>query len=98
MSKVKVLRSAATIKDTLIMLEKEDCPCTTQLPRGLRITLNPGQWVSISRASINPSPTEIRVFSEQAALMGMGLPIMAAKPGALPHTIVWDLRKVELNS
>lgn len=98
MSKVKVMKPAATIKDTLIMLEKEGCACTTTLPRGLRITLNPGQWISISRPNITPSATEIRIVSEQAVQMGMFLPIMSAKPGALPHTIVWDLRKVELNS
>jgi hypothetical protein len=39
---VKSIRPAATIKDTLILMQNQNCAVTTLLRGGLRMTLVPG--------------------------------------------------------
>jgi len=93
---VKSIRPAATIRDTLILMEHQKCAVTTLLRGGLRMTLVPGRWFSLNRINVKVGENEIVNVCKAARSMGILIQPMNAAPGLLKNTVVWRLQETPL--
>jgi hypothetical protein len=93
---VKSIRPAATIKDTLILMQNQNCAVTTLLRGGLRMTPVPGRWFSLNRLHVKVGENEIVIVCKAARGAGISISPLEAKPGVFKNTVVWTLQEIPL--